>query len=288
MHRRRCRVLAATCLGVALLGAGCGDDGDDESADSATALEDPQVVAAATAYTAYVREQADTLVSDTKVFTDAVRAGDVTAAKAAYAPSRQAWERIEPIAGLVETIDVAVDARVDDFENEEDPAWTGWHKLEWLLWTKGDIGPTSGASRLADQLDADIAQLQKTMATTEIPADAIPTGAAELIEEVSAGKITGEEDRYSGTDLWDFAANVEGSEEAFSTLEAATRARDADLVEEINEGFTAIDTALAAYEDGSGYQPFSALTESDTDKMKTTLADLSEKLSQVSGVLGLG
>ena len=126
------------------------------------------------------------------------------------------------------------------------------------------------------------------MSTTDIPPDAIPTGAAELIEEVSAGKITGEEDRYSGTDLWDFAANVEGSEEAFATLEAVTRAKDADLVEEIDGGFADIDAALAAYQEGNGYKPFSALTEDDTDKMKTMLADLSENLSQVSGVLGLG
>ena len=37
-------------------------------------------------------------------------------------------------------------------------------------------------------------------------------GASELIEEVSQGKITGEEDRYSKTDLWDFHANLEGSQ----------------------------------------------------------------------------
>ena len=51
----------------------------------------------------------------------------------------------------------------------------------------------------------------------DIPPAALIVGAAELIEEVSTGKITGEEDRYSHTDLWDFAANVDGSEKLASS-----------------------------------------------------------------------
>lgn len=43
-------------------------------------------------------------------------------------------------------------------------------------------------------------------------------GAAGLIEEVAASKISGEEDRYSHTDLWDFRANVEGSQKIVDLL----------------------------------------------------------------------
>ena len=74
-----------------------------------------------------------------------MRAGDLEAAKAAYAPSREAWERIEPIAGLIEEIDGAVDARVDDFEGPNDPTFTGWHRLEYLLWEKNT---TEGGGRV--------------------------------------------------------------------------------------------------------------------------------------------
>src|SRR5262249_33230648 len=156
-----------------------------------------------------------------KTFTDAVRAGDVAAAKAAFAPSRYPWEAIEPIAGLVSDIDSAVDSRVDDFKSADDPAWTGWHKLEYLLWVKGDISAASGAPALADGLDRALATLKADVAGLQIPPAAIPSGAAELIEEVSGGKITGEEDRYSHTDLWDFAANVEGSKKAWDLLKPA-------------------------------------------------------------------
>ncbi|MDQ3312904.1 MAG: EfeM/EfeO family lipoprotein, partial [Actinomycetota bacterium] len=255
--------------------------------DTSVTVDDPLVEEAAMQYTEYVRGQTDLIVSDAKVFTDAVRANDIDAAKAAYAPSRQAWERIEPIAGLVEDIDVAVDARVDDFESEDDPAWTGWHKLEYLVYDVGDIGPESGATELADQLDADLATLQETMASTDIPAAAIPVGASELIEEVSGGKLTGEEDRYSGTDLWDIAANLEGSEAAFETLEGAVEAKDPELVERIEAGFEDADDLIEKYEDGEGYQPFDELTEADSDAFKTTLGALAEDLALVAGVLGL-
>jgi len=255
--------------------------------DTSVTVDDPLVEEAAMQYTEYVRGQTDLIVSDATVFTDAVRANDIEAAKAAYAPSRQAWERIEPIAGLVEDIDVAVDARVDDFENEDDPAWTGWHKLEYLVYDVGDIGPESGATELADQLDADLATLRETMSTTDIPASAIPVGASELIEEVSGGKLTGEEDRYSGTDLWDIAANLDGSQAAFETLEAAVEAKDPDLVERIEAGFEDADALIETYEDGDGYKPFDELTEEDSDAFKTTLGSLAEDLALVSGVLGL-
>ncbi len=46
----------------------------------------------------------------------------------------------------------------------------------------------------------------------------LSNGAIALLDEVATGKITGEEDWWSGTDLYDFAANVEGSKMAFSLV----------------------------------------------------------------------
>ncbi len=234
---------------------------------------------------AYVDEQVDATIAATTAFTDAVRAGDLEAAKAAYAPSRQGWERIEPIAGLVEEIDGKVDARVDDFENEQDPAFTGWHRIEYILFSQNT---TEGAAPFADQLDADLQTLKTELADIEIPPAALAVGSSELIEEVSTGKITGEEDRYSGTDLWDFAANVEGSEEAFTLLTPALEEADPELVAEIEGQFAELETQLAEYSDGAGgYQPYSALTEDDKAAMQTTLAGLSENLATMAGALGL-
>jgi iron uptake system component EfeO len=292
-HRLFARGVVVPAVALALLAA-CGDDDDtsDTGADAAdeteesAAADNPLVVAAVGEYTTWVQGQVDETIAATTTFTDAVRAGDVAAAQAAYAPSRQGWERIEPIAGLVEVIDGDVDARVDDFEDENDPEFTGWHRLEYLLFSENTA---DGGAPFADQLDADLQTLKTELAELEIPASAMAVGSSELIEEVSNGKITGEEDRYSGTDLWDFAANVEGSEEAFRLLTPALTEEDPELVAEIESEFAELDTQLAEYADpAGGYLPYDSLTDDDKTAMQTTLASLSENLSTMAGVLGLG
>ena len=252
--------------------------------DLTAGTDNPLILAAVEEYRAYVIEQVDQTVTTTREMQSAIAAGDLETAKSLYAPSRQGWEAIEPIAGLIEEIDGKVDARVDDFESEDDPEFTGWHRIEHLLWEQGD---TAAAVPFADQLMADLAVLQTEVETIEIPPAALTVGAAELIEEVSTGKITGEEDRYSGTDLWDFAANVAGSEKLIKLLTPALAEADPELLAQIQAGFADIDTALAAYEDGPGYKPYSALTGADKTAMQTILAGLSENLAQVSGALGL-
>ena len=195
------------------------------------------------------------------------------------------WERIEPIAGLVEEIDGKVDARVDDFEGVTDPEFTGWHRLEYHLWEKES---TSGTKQFADQLDQDIATLDQQLQGLEFPPAAVALGPAELIEEVSEGKITGEEDRYSRTDLWDFDANVDGSRKLFELLTPALQAKDTALVGEIAAGFAAVDKGLAAYaRAGGGFESYTALKGEDKTRMQAELADLSEKLARIPGVLGL-
>jgi iron uptake system component EfeO len=266
-------------------GADSGSGSGLSSSDVAGSTDNELVTAAVSQYKDYLAQQADELVTTTKTFTDAVRAGDVGAAQASYAPSRQAWERIEPIASLVDDTDAAVDARVDEFEGPDDPKWTGWHRLEYLLWQQNT---TNGGAQFADKLDADLASLQDKLADLEVPPAALPQGAAELVEEVSKGKITGEEDRYSHTDLWDIAANVEGAKEIITLLGPAIEAEDRDLLASINKGFTDIEAQLQKYQDGNGgYVSYEQLTPEDKDAMQATLAQLSENLSQVAGKLGL-
>jgi iron uptake system component EfeO len=294
-------------VALALVVAGCSSSdagsGTDTTTSAATttitaAAANPLVDKAATEYQAYAVEQTKQLVTVTKTLTDAVRAGDLAAAQAAYAPSRVPWERIEPLAGLVEEIDGKVDARVDDFAGVDDPEFTGWHRLEYMLFEKNT---TDGGAPFADQLDKDIATLNTQMPTLEVAPRDVAVGAAELIEEVSEGKITGEEDRYSKTDLWDFDANLQGSQAAVDKLEPALVEADPALLGKIDAGFTEIFNTLRPLRRGDGWVLF--CTENDPypsprctgvtvdpptiDKLKAQLAGLSENVSQVAGVLKL-
>jgi iron uptake system component EfeO len=293
---------------MGLLLSGCsGDNSGSTETSTSTSVSTSTTVAAAPSplaekaaqeYKAYAVAQVDELVGVVKVFTDAVRANNLKAAQDAYAPSRLPWERIEPLAGLVEEIDGKVDARVDDFAGVDDPQFTGWHRLEYLLFEKNT---TEGGAPFADQLDKDIATLKEQIANVEVKPVDVSTGAAELIEEVSEGKITGEEDRYSKTDLWDFDANLQGSQAAIDKLSAALAEADPALLGKIEAGLNQVFDTMRPLRRGDGWVLF--CTENDPypsarcpdvtvtpqviDSLKAELAGLSENLAQVSGVLKL-
>jgi iron uptake system component EfeO len=294
---------------AAVVVAGCssseaGSTAESNSASSsaaaspAAAAPSAELQEAADEYKAYAVAQSDELVKVVKVFTDAVRAGNLKAAQDAYAPSRMPWERIEPIAELVKDIDAKTDSRVDDFANVDDPKFTGWHRLEYLLFDKNT---TDGGAPFADQLDADIANLQKQLPTVTVTPLDVANGAAELIEEVSQGKLTGEEDRYAKTDLWDFDANLQGSQVAVGKLREPLKGADAALLDKINAGFSQIYDTMRPLRQGDGWMNFCpensaypsprcpsvTVQPAVVDTLKAQLAGLSETLSQIAGVLKL-
>ncbi|MFC9594215.1 iron uptake system protein EfeO [Streptomyces sp. NPDC056944] len=214
---------------------------------AASAKRSPEMDAAVAAYRQYVQAQADATLPKVKVFTDAVRAGDVEAAKKAYAESRIGWERTEPVAESFGDIDPKVDVREDGLEDGQDPAkdWTGWHRLEKALWQDKKIGDRE--KELAGLLDKDLADWVKRVGKAEITPTSMANGAKELLDEVASGKVTGEEERYSHTDLVDFKANVEGAQKSFELLKPVASKNDPELVAELDKQFAALNTLLDKY-----------------------------------------
>ncbi|GAA1332109.1 iron uptake system protein EfeO [Pseudonocardia xinjiangensis] len=243
--------------------------------------ENTKLAEATAGYHRYVTSQIEALVPKTQEFVDAVKRQDVEGAKALFPVSRTYWERIEPVAESFGDIDPKIDGREDD---ERDPgvAFTGYHRLEKDLWVDG-LQPDSAA--IADRLLADIKDLQNRVSTVELTPVQLANGAKELLDEVATGKITGEEDRYSHTDLWDFKANVEGSQAAVAALRPVLDDKDPTLGPTLDERFAAVDTLLEGYRAGDGYVLYTRLTPDDTRKMAEAVDALGEPVSQVAGVV---
>ncbi|WP_327684564.1 iron uptake system protein EfeO [Streptomyces sp. NBC_00467] len=244
----------------------------------------PEMDAAVAGYRKYVQAQADETLPKAKVFTDAVKAGDIEAAKKAYADSRIGWERTEPVAESFGDIDPKVDLREDGVEKGQ--KWTGWHRLEKSLWQDKKLGPADTA--LADTLIKDLTVWQKKVGTAEITPTSMANGAKELLDEVATGKVTGEEERYSHTDLVDFKANVEGAQTSYDLLKPVAQKNDPKLVAELDKQFSALNTLLDKYRKDKTTYVFASYDTVGKDQRKE-LSDgvnaLAEPLSKLAAAV---
>ncbi|MFN8053422.1 MAG: iron uptake system protein EfeO [Acidimicrobiales bacterium] len=255
-----------------------------ESGTGATA-DSAERIAAVTTYLTYVQAEADKLVPAATAFAAAVKAGDVTQARALFAGARYHYETIEPIAESFGDLDPRIDAREGDVDEKD---WTGFHRLEQALFV---TGTADGLGTIADTLVADVTELQKKIAGIELDPSQVANGAVELLNEVSSSKITGEEDRYSGTDLSDFAANLEGAKAAFDAVKPLLATDEAKLVSTIDARFTAVSAALDTYKDPSsianGYRIYTSLKDDPaaTQDLSTKVDALAEPLSRVAALV---
>ena len=252
---------------------------------STAAVSPLQLVAPLADYKLYVSEQMDALVSGTREFTQAIKAGDLARAQALYAPTRLPYEAAEPMAELFSDLDVAIDARADDHERgERDPAFTGFHRLEYGLFAEKS---TAGLAPIADRLMADVLTLRQRLEGLTFPPEKVVGGAATLMEEVAATKVSGEEDRYSHTDLWDFQGNVDGARKIVSLLDPLIRQEDGDFVRKVEANFDAVQAILARYRDGEGFQSYDEVSAADRRALVGPVNVLAEDLSMLRGKLGL-
>jgi iron uptake system component EfeO len=238
---------------------------------------------ASDSYKRYVNSQTDALIAATQVFVDAVKKGDIPAAKAQFPIARTYYERIEPVA---ESFPNDLDPRIDLREADLEPGqkWTGFHRLEKDLWV---TGPQPDTNAMADQLLADVKELDAGVKAPEYKIDStqIAGGAQGLLDEVGASKITGEEDIFSHTDLWDFKANVEGSQTAVASVRPILDERNAELGKKVDQRFAEVEALLEKHRQGDGFVFYDKVTEPQRQELSRAIDALSKEVSQVQGVI---
>jgi iron uptake system component EfeO len=265
----------------------------DSGTPIATGSDASLIAAAQDNYVSYVQSQVEALETHTATFLAAYRSGDDDTARSLYASTRAYYERIEPVAESFGELDPKLDFREADVPAGTE--WTGWHRIEKDLWPPSGGGATAyqpmtmtERSRMADLLARDTAELSAEVHSDDytVSIDAISNGAIELLSEVATGKITGEEEIWSHTDLWDFQANLEGARVAYEGVRPIVEAKNPDLVETVDHRFEALETQLAQY--GSLAHGFALYSDLSAEQIRS-LADgvnaLAEPLSTLTGVL---
>ncbi|MFF3028308.1 iron uptake system protein EfeO [Microbacterium sp. NPDC057944] len=262
-------------------------------------------------YAAFVKDQVGQLVPAVDALVAAYESGDDETARTLFPQTRAFYERIEPVADKLGDLDPRIDYREVDAV-AEGLDWTGFHRIEKDLWVPAqdalnadgetpawqDWAPSTPEERAGygDQLIADTQELYDyvhskdfTTALNDQGITGISNGATALLDEVATGKISGEEDWWSHTDLYDFAANVEGSKMAFSLVQDFADAKGKDgkaLVTEIEDGYAALEAALAKHGSlADGFVSYTQLTEDDKREFTDLINALAEPVSQLTGTI---
>ena len=236
-------------------------------------------------YKKYVEGQIDMLLKDTENFAQLLKTGKLDEAKKVYPLIRMAYERSEPIAESFGESDVKIDYRLVDFKEEfkNEEGWKGFHRIEKILWEQNT---TKGTEKYAEDLVNDIKELKAKIATIEVTPDLMVTGAIDLLNEVSTQKITGEEEVFSHTDLYDFRANIEGAQKIFELFRPKLEQKDAKLVTTLDTEFKAVNALLDKYmTDDKHYKLYTELKPEDTKALAEAVTKLGEPLSQMGIVM---
>jgi iron uptake system component EfeO len=239
----------------------------------------PGATAVAT-YRTYVEKEAADLVTSTASFVQAVDQGDVGEAKRLFPGARQYYERIEPIAERFGPLDPQIDARANDVSAFY---FEGFHRIERQLWQAGNL---NGMTPVANALAFHVSELQVQIPGLALDPELLAAGAVELLNEIATSKITGEEDRYSHTDLWDFNANLQGSQEAIDALRPLIAAKSPQLPAAIDAAFAATFRLLDHYRRGDGFVLYTALNQTDTRALAAQVDALGDVIAKVRPLVG--
>jgi iron uptake system component EfeO len=243
----------------------------------------PQLAAAVSGYGTYITQNTTQLVSSSQKFCKAVDAGNLAQAKVLYPQSRVYYEVIEPVAEVWGTLDTSIDGR---WENPVTVAsqFTGFHRLEQLMWENNTL---KGAPQLCAGLVKNEQQLLTLVKSAQYNPLEMASGSTDLLNEAAANKISGEEERYSNTDLPVFKANVDGAMEVVSLFTPYLQQKDPSLLTAINARNAAVTKVLAPLKaspgyDQTGYVEYSTVLTDQRKQLSTAVNALSEEISKLS------
>ncbi len=243
----------------------------------------PQLVTAVQGYAGYVKQNTAELVSHTQTFCQAINAQDMNQAKMLYPQARVYYERIEPVAEVWGSLDTSIDGRWENPVTVKSQ-FTGFHRIEQMLWQDNSL---NGASAMCAGLVKNEQQLLKLVSSAQYNPLEMASGATDLINEAATSKISGEEERYSNTDLPVFAANVEASMKVMTLLQPYLQSKTPGTLSLVKQRDAAVDSVLAHYKatpgyDKTGYVDYSTVTKADRRQLSAAVNALAEAMSKVS------
>ena len=236
-------------------------------------------------YQVFLALQGNALVKGAAALDAAIQAGDIEAARGLYTAARLPYARIEPVASRFADLDNALDGVAAYWEQrEDDPAFTGFHRIEYGLFAKGSL---DGLRPVSARLVADATQLKDRLRSLRLAPEDLATGAARAVAALGTNRVPGGENLYAKTDLADFEAEMAGVRKIVTLLSPVAAARVPDAVRDVEAKLAAVDADLAALRVGTGFPPYDAVAPDRRSKLAGELAALEQALGRMNqAILG--
>ncbi|QJI40230.1 iron uptake system protein EfeO [Pseudomonas sp. ADAK2] len=234
----------------------------------------------------YLSSQSGALIKAVTALKQAIEAGDLAQAQALYVPARAAYQRIAPAAQRLAELDNAVNARADYFEKrEQDPGFTGFHRLEYALFQQRKL---DALAPVAMQLIIDITTLKQQLLAQSLPPEQLVSIVVRNLNSIAEVRASsGEEERYSHTDLNGFAANLDAARKVVDLLRPLLSKSAAELLPKIDSAIAAFDAELNGFKVKDGYASYDTVSTEQRKQIADKAKALAAVLDEIDPALGL-
>ena len=234
----------------------------------------------------YLSSQSTALIKAVTALEQAIEAGDLNQAQALYVPARAAYQRIAPAAQRLAELDNAINARADYFEKrEQDPAFVGFHRLEYALFQQRNL---NGLTPVAQRLTSDVTTLKQQLLAEPLPPEQLVSIVVRNLNTLADVRASsGEEERYSHTDLNGFAANLDVAHKVVELLRPMLSKIAADVLSKIDSALADFDSELNGLKVKDGYASYDSVSAEQRKQIADKAQALADALDTIDPALGL-
>ncbi|MBK5541185.1 iron uptake system protein EfeO [Pseudomonas sp. TH05] len=234
----------------------------------------------------YLSSQSSALIKAVAALQQVVAAGDLQQAQALYLPARAAYQRLAPAAQRLAELDNAINARADYFEKrEQDPQFQGFHRLEYALFQQRDL---SGMAPVAQRLLDDVSSLKQQLLAQSLPPEQLVSVVARNVRSLAEVRaVSGEEERYSHSDLNGFASNLQTTRKVIDLLRPLLSKAAAELLPPIDTAISGLEAQFAALRAGDGYRTYDSVNATQRQQIADQAKQLADALDAIDPALGL-
>lgn len=259
------------------------------AASDAAAKAKPSMVAFVgplSEFRVYLAVQGSALIKAVTALNQAIASGDLAQAQALYLPARAAYQRLAPAAQRLAELDNQINARADYFEKrEQDPAFVGFHRLEYALFQQrklDDVAP------IAQRLLADVTVLKQQLLAQSLPPEQLVSILVRNLNSLAYVRAgSGEEERYSHSDLNGFAANAQTARKVVDLLRPMLSKSAADVLANVDQAMSDFDNQLNAFKSADGYVSYDAVTAAQRQQIAAKAKALAAAMDGIDPALGL-